>query len=133
MVFGKEVDQKFIAEKQPDVLIIATGSIPIIPKIKGIDGANIKQANKVLLGEPVIGKVLVIDGGLVGVETAEYCTDYCDQVTIVEMMPAVAPDMYFTVREAMMDRFKNEGIIISTNTKVLEFTETGIICEFSGE
>lgn len=133
MVFDKEVDASVIAEKKPDVLVIATGSTPIIPNIKGIDGPNIKQANNVLLGEPVCGKVLVIGGGLVGAETAEYCTDYCDQVTIVEMLPAIAPDLYFTVRESMLERFKKEGIVIHVNTKVLEFTENGILCECNGE
>ncbi len=133
MVFETEVDEELIAAKKPDVLIVATGATPLKPDIPGVDGGRIKQANDVLLGEPVEGKVLVIGGGLVGVETAEYCTDYCDHVALVEMKPEIATDLYLTVRDSLLRRFKEEEIEVHTNTKVLEFTETGIVCEQNGE
>jgi pyruvate/2-oxoglutarate dehydrogenase complex dihydrolipoamide dehydrogenase (E3) component len=133
MVFNKEVDASFIKEKKPDVLIIATGATPLTPNIPGIDGPNVKQANDVLLGEPVKGNVLVIGGGLVGVETAEYCTDYCDKVTLVEMQDDIAKEMYLTVRASLLRRFEQEKIDVQTNTKVLEFKEDGIVCEKDGE
>jgi 2,4-dienoyl-CoA reductase-like NADH-dependent reductase (Old Yellow Enzyme family)/thioredoxin reductase len=129
MVFNQEVDAALIKEKNPDVLIVATGATPLQPNIPGIDGANIKQANNVLMGEPVQGNVLVIGGGLVGVETAEYCTDYCNKVTLVEMLPDIATEMYLTVRDSLLRRFEKEKIEVRTNTKVLEFKENGIVCE----
>lgn len=129
MNFNQEVDEKFISEKKPDVLIIATGAKPLKPNIPGIDGPKIKEANNVLLGEPVVGNVLVIGGGIVGVETAEYCTDYCDHVTVVEMQPAIATELYMTVRDSLLQRFKEEEIEVHVNTKVLEFLEDGIVCE----
>lgn len=132
LVFEQEVDAAFIKEKNPDVLIVATGARPLKPNIPGIDGSKVKMANDVLLGEPVIGNVLVIGGGLVGVETAEYCTDYCGKVTIVEMLPEIATELYMTVRDSLLRRFKEEGIEIHTNTKVLEITDNGIVCEYNG-
>lgn len=133
MNFDTEVTPEFISDKKPDAVIMATGAKPLIPNIKGIEGKNIKIANNVLMGEPVIGNVLVIGGGLVGVETAEYCTDYCDNVTLVEMQSDIATEMYLTVRDSLLRRFKEEEIKVYTNTKVKEFTETGIICEMEGE
>lgn len=132
MIFGQAVDAALIAENKPDVLIVATGATPLVPNIKGIDGPNIKLANNVLMGEPVIGNVLVIGGGLVGVETAEYCTDYCDKVAVVEMQSDVATELYMTVRDSLLRRFKEEGVELLTNTKVLEFLENGIVCEKDG-
>lgn len=132
MRFETEVDADLIAEKKPDVVIVATGANPLTPNIPGVDGKNIKQANDVLLGEPVQGNVLVIGGGLVGVETAEYCTDYCDKVSLIEMESDIATDIYLTVRDSLLRRFKQEEIEVHTNTKVLEFTETGVICEENG-
>lgn len=80
----------------------------------------------------MIGNVLVIGGGLVGVETAEYCTDYCDKVAVVEMQSDVATELYMTVRDSLLRRFKAEGVELLTNTKVLEFLENGIVCEKDG-
>lgn len=132
MVFEKEVDAAFIAEKKPDVVIVATGATPLKPAIPGISGENVKQAINVLLGEPVKGNVLVIGGGLVGVETAEYCTDYCNKVTIVEMKPEIASELYLTVRDSLLRRFKHEEIEVHTNTRVNEIAENGIVCEENG-
>lgn len=132
MVYETEVDAALIEEKKPDVLIVATGADPLQPNIPGVTGANVKQANDVLLGEPVQGNVLVIGGGLVGVETAEYCTDYCDKVAVVEMESTIATELYMTVRDSLLRRFKQEEIAVHTNTKVLEILENGVRCEENG-
>ncbi len=134
MRFNTEATPELIKELAPDVLIMATGAKPIIPNIPGIDGEGVVQANDVLLGNPVLkSSVLIIGGGEVGVETAEYATDYCSKVSIVEMLPALAEKMYLTVRNDLMDRLKKEEVDIHVNTKVLEFIPGGVIAECNGE
>ncbi len=82
--FNTEATPELIKSLKPDVLIVATGATPIIPSIPGVDGENVVQANDVLLGNPVLKQsCLIIGGGEVGVETAEYATDYCSKVSIV--------------------------------------------------
>ena len=57
---------------QPDTLILATGSNPFIPPIKGADQNFVVTAHDILLGKKEAGKkIVVIGGGLVGAETAE--------------------------------------------------------------
>ncbi|MGD9566875.1 MAG: FAD-dependent oxidoreductase [Sedimentibacter sp.] len=132
-VMGQEATEEKIKNEKPDVLVIATGATPIIPNIEGIDGKNIKKANDVLMGkETVIGKVLVVGGGLVGVETAEYCTDYCDHITIVEMMNDLVPTLNLMSRTALFRRFKQDGVEMHANTKVLKFVDDGAIVEENG-
>ena len=132
--FDTEATPELIRSLNPDVLIMATGATPIIPNIPGIDGENVVQANDVLLGTPVLkSSCLIIGGGEVGVETAEYATDYCSKVSIVEMLPTIAEKLYLTVRNDMMDRLKKEEVDIHTNTKVLEITANGVIAECNGE
>ena len=134
MRFNTEATPELIRSLNPDVLIMATGATPIIPNIPGIDGENVVQANDVLLGNPVLkSSCLIIGGGEVGVETAEYATDYCSKVSIVEMLPTVAEKLYLTVRNDLMDRLKKEEVDIHTSTKVLEITPTGVIAECNGE
>lgn len=132
--FDTEATPELIRELNPDVLIMATGATPIVPPIPGIHDTGVVQANDVLLGEPVLkSSALIIGGGEVGVETAEYATDYCSKVTIVEMLPTVAEKLYLTVRNDLVDRLKKEEVEIHCNTKVLEFIEGGVIAECNGE
>ena len=113
---------------------MATGATPIIPNIPGIADTGVVQANDLLLGNPVLASiVLVIGGGEVGVETAEYATDYCSKVSIVEMQPVLAEKLYLTVRNDLMERIKKEEIDVHCNTKVLEFIPGGVIAECNGE
>ncbi len=120
MIFNKEVDTEFIKEQKPDVLIVATGATPIKLDIPGNESDNVYLANDVLVGKKVLqgNSALVIGGGMVGVETAEFCKDYCEKVAVVEMKEHIATDMYMTVRDDLLKRFKKMGIQIYTNTKV---------------
>jgi 2,4-dienoyl-CoA reductase-like NADH-dependent reductase (Old Yellow Enzyme family)/thioredoxin reductase len=135
MTFEKEVDEAFISKQKPDVLIIATGGTPIIPNFKGADLIKAYQANDVLTGEAVAsGKVLIIGGGEVGLETADFCTNYCTTVTVVEMLPNAGAGMNTGVLESMLDRFRLGGKVdIHTDTKLLELTPDGAVCECLGE
>ncbi|MDO5109598.1 MAG: NAD(P)/FAD-dependent oxidoreductase [Erysipelotrichaceae bacterium] len=129
-----EATPEVIKELAPDVLVVATGAKPSVPPIKGLKETGVVLANDVLLGTPVLQKsCLIIGGGEVGAETAEYATDYCSRVAIVEMLPEIVPTLYLTVRNAMLKRIKEEEIEVYTNTKVLEFVEGGVIAEKDGE
>jgi NADPH-dependent 2,4-dienoyl-CoA reductase/sulfur reductase-like enzyme len=132
--FDTEATPELIKELAPDVLIMASGAKPIAPNIKGIKETGVVQANDVLLGSPVLkSSALVIGGGEVGVETAEYASDYCSKVSIVEMLPQVAEKLYLTVKNDLMERFKAEEINVHINTKVLEFIDGGVIAECNGK
>ncbi len=92
VITGKEADEKFIEEIKPDVVIIATGSKPLIPDIPG--AANAVTADDVLLGRASVGKkVVVVGGGLVGIETAIHLTQQGREVTVVEALPDIARDL----------------------------------------
>ena len=132
--FDTEATPELIKELAPDVLVMATGATPLIPNIPGIAETGVFQANDLLLGTPVLqSSVLVIGGGEVGVETAEYATDYCSKVSIVEMQPVLAEKLYLTVRNDLLDRIKKAEVDVHCNTKVLEFIPGGVIAECNGE
>ena len=134
MCWNTEATKELIAEMKPDVLIMATGARPIVPGIPGLKETGVVAANDVLLGSPVLQQsALIIGGGEVGAETAEYATDYCTRVSIVEMLPEIVPTLYLTVRNAMLKRLKEEEVDIHTSTKVLEFIPGGVRAECNGE
>lgn len=133
-VYNTHVDADFIKEQAPDVVVVATGAKPFKLNIPGHDADHVYQANDVLLGKKILGNsALVIGGGMVGVETAEFCKDYCEKVAIVEMKPDVAMDMYMTVRDDLLKRIKKEGIEIYKNTMVCSIEGNDIHTEQNGK
>ena len=137
-----EVTESIVAEEKPDVAILATGGEALLPDIPGIDGPRVTTAQQVLAGEvPILpGKVLIIGGGMVGCETAEFMHQQGDHplvgrtaVTIIEMLDSVANDVSPEARVVLMDRIRRKGIEIRLGTRVKEFLEDGVVVERDGE
>ncbi|GAH87143.1 unnamed protein product, partial [marine sediment metagenome] len=100
-----------IEEGKPHAVIVATGAVPIIPDIPGIDGKNVATAIDVLTWNKETGQsVVIIGGGLIGCETAEFLSQKGKQVTIVEMLPSVGADIGGFNRWVILDRLKAAGI-----------------------
>jgi 2,4-dienoyl-CoA reductase-like NADH-dependent reductase (Old Yellow Enzyme family)/thioredoxin reductase len=135
MKLGEEVTDVQVLAENPDAVIVATGGTPIIPRsIPGADGENVFTAIEVLGGHKVPGKnVLVIGGGSVGCETADYLGEQRRNVTIVEMLGKIAADVSMQSLPFMMQRFKEYGIKTYTDTKVISFVDDGAVAEQNGE
>lgn len=127
---GSDVGSKTIEEEKPDVLILATGSTSIIPDIPGVDGPNVVSAEDVLRGaKTVSGNVLIVGGGMVGCETAEFLIEHTRsviQVTVLEMLNRMADNVSPTYRPFFLGRLKKAGIRMETNTTVQEITKKGV-------
>jgi pyruvate/2-oxoglutarate dehydrogenase complex dihydrolipoamide dehydrogenase (E3) component len=129
-----KMNTEFTAElcdrEKPDKVIVATGAVHSRPSIPGIDGTNVVTATDVLWGRASAGQnVVVAGGGMIGSETATYLASLGKQVTIVEMLPAVASDEEFTRRVLMLKMFEEKHINVMTNTKITMITDTGVQVE----
>lgn len=83
-------------------------------------------AQSILSGEAKAGeKALVIGGGLIGCETAEFLAAQGSDVTILELQPELAKDMESRTRRYLMQRLREYGTRFLTSTQVLEVTEEG--------
>ena len=126
--YGVDATAASVKSLSPDAVILATGAVPIWPRIPGIDGEHVVKANDLLSGRVVLpaGKnVLVVGAGLVGCETAEFLTGYREQITIVDMVPQMASLLNKVPRRKMLERFDEAGVRLVPNAKVLEFLEDG--------
>ncbi len=127
---GREADERTVQEIRPDAVIVATGSEPIIPKIPGVDQEKVVTAHEVLMGSVSVGeKVVIIGGGLVGCETAEFLADKGKQVTVVEMLDDIAVDVGSLTRALLLNRMVEKKITVLTKSKVREITAEGVIIE----
>ena len=129
-----EVDVEKIISLNPDEVILATGATPITPAIEN-EGIPVVQAIDVLRGQILSGqKVLIVGGGMVGLETAEYLLTQNRQSTVVEMMDKAGEGLTASIQYFIFKALKEGNVDILTNTKVDKFTKDGAACSTpSGE
>lgn len=132
MVFNQEVTNEFLNQQNADEIIIATGSLPVIPRsIPGIMQDNQVLANDVLSSKAIIQnqKVLVLGAGLVGVETAEMLAEQNNQVSVVDMLDKAAPLAPSKPRSMLLKHCEQLGIQFILESKVVEILKDGIVYE----
>ncbi len=115
-----------------DKVILATGSIPLMPPIPGIEKGNVKTSTDVLLGiTEVIGSVVVIGGGLVGCEAALYCKQIADDVTIIEMLDdiLVTADHCANNDQKLRAMIRQENIGVIAKARVVSIDAESITYE----
>jgi pyruvate/2-oxoglutarate dehydrogenase complex dihydrolipoamide dehydrogenase (E3) component len=129
-----EVNEEVIKQFAPDAVVLATGGKPLMPKIKGIDAADVVTAGQVLLGKVATGqKVLVAGGGMIGTEAADYLADYNKDVTIIEQQATIASGITATVQALLLPRLAARGVKQFTNAKITEFVPGGAKINQDGE
>jgi len=124
---GFEVTAGLIAEARPDTVVLATGVTTAMPRISGIDSANVVTAKDVLNGAEVGDTVAIVGGGLVGCETAEYLAQQGKKVTIVEMLDEVAGRMPLALRNLLLARLADKGVVVLTGIQCREVTGGGLV------
>ena len=111
-----------------DVMIVSIGSDPLRPKIAGIEGKNVAYADDIYF-QNVRGtgeNVLVVGGGLVGLETAEFLADGNKRVTLIEMVEDVGlKDIDVMTRTLLLRRLKEKGVTIRCNCELRRISPKG--------
>jgi len=120
---------EILKKEAPDAIVVATGSEPIIPTIKGIEKAVI--VDDVLLGKKTTGQnVLIIGGGHIGLDVALYLAKKGKKVTIIEVLTEVGTDMETTTQLSFFRKpgglLHKYGITIMTNSPVIEVKDNGV-------
>lgn len=132
-----EVTEDMLKEIQADAVILATGATPSVPPIKGIETVNFMQANDVLDGKAYPAKpfsnVLIIGGGLVGAETADYLGEHEHKVTIIDALPEIGMNFGPSIKIFLKQRYQQYGVTEITNSMVKEIYDDGITYEQNGE
>ncbi len=129
---GEEATPEKVAELGADAVVVAAGSVPVIPRaILGIDHARAMSCNEALTeaGHAKVGqRVVVVGGGLVGCEIAlDYCRDG-REVTIVEALPDIlsaGPSVPSMNANYLRDGFAYHGATVLTNTRLAAITDEG--------
>ena len=124
---GVEAEEMLLRSLAPDAIILATGSTPLILPIPGLSDCGYVTAQDMLDGKAQMGKnVLVVGGGMVGCEAAEYLAERGHQVAVIEMKDVIAADVTPENRRYMFENFKENHVFFFNVAKVTQFYTDGV-------
>lgn len=129
----KAGEEKFIAKR----LIIATGSMPVVPPIPGLREnleAGLVMTNREVLDLTEIPKQLVvIGGGVIGLEMASYFSSVGSKVTVVEMLNKIAGPTENEISAILQKTLEKKGVEFKLGAKVTAVEKDGVVYEKDGK
>lgn len=95
---------------KPDKIILATGSKPTIPPIKGLEQVSWLDSSAALCLEEVPNELIIIGGGVIGLEFASIFQRFGSQVTIIEEQMEILPAMDQELAALLRKKMMKEGV-----------------------
>lgn len=114
-------DQQFSADK----IILATGSVPLMPPMSGIDGKNVMNSDTCWNLPKTPESLVCVGGGVIGMELACMFNALGTQVTVLEMLPNILAPVDEEVRRLLVRILSKRGINIVTGAKVEGIEDEG--------
>lgn len=122
---NREAEVGNIESFAADDVLVATGSEPFTPRY--VRGSSAVYAEDVLKGAPTGRNVVILGGGMVGCETAEFLAAQGRSVTVVELKNDVASDMEARSRRLLLERLSSLNVRILVGTQVCAVEEGGSV------
>lgn len=130
---GTPVTEELLRREQPEVLLAATGSLPLAPPIPGVELPHVVQAIPLLLGQVKVGRrIVIIGGGLVGAETANFAAQQGAQVTIVEQLSQIAGDGEPGANHFLLKSLADHHVQLHTTSRCLSIRTDCVEVEADG-
>ncbi len=129
----KAGNDKFLAKR----LIIATGSMPVVPPIPGLKEnleGGVVMTNREILDLTSIPKTMtVIGGGVIGLEMASYFSSVGTKVTVVEMLNKIAGPTEAECSAILQKALEKKGVEFKLGAKVTAVEKDGVVYEKDGK
>jgi dihydrolipoamide dehydrogenase len=128
--YGRLAGERAVEVEQPDgstrrlsarlAVVVATGSRAAMPPIDGLRGIRVWDSRDVTTAKDVPRRLVVLGGGVVGVEMAQAWRRLgAEQVTVVEALDRLVPNEEPFAGDELRRAFEAEGIAVVTGTKVV--------------
>lgn len=125
---NREITTEEIVSMQPSMVIVATGSRPAVPPIKGKELANCYTVDEILNEKKPLRRqaVVVVGSGLTGLETAAFLAERENRVTVVEMQDQIGPSAYIQNLEEVSKRLSKYQVELLTSCCVEEIKKDSV-------
>lgn len=127
-----EATAEWVVKQKADFVVLATGSIPFIPPVTGLELIRSYDFGNAIDGEVRERNVAVLGGGATGCETAEILMHQGKNVIILEMLDQLAGDLG-NVRPLFLERMNEIGLQVYTGTRIWEIQKDRIIIQTQGK
>lgn len=115
-------------EYEAENLLICTGSTNFVPPIPGMkDNPAVWDSTDALAATALPESVVIVGGGVIGMEFATLYHELGVPVTVVEAMPTILPNLEQNVVTLLREKYQKAGITILTDTKVLELQGNTVV------
>lgn len=115
-------DEIINAEK----IILAVGGVPIMPPIDGLkESENILDSTAALCLDHVPEKLLIVGGGVIGLEMGLVYRSFGSEVTIVELTPRLLPGMDSELTGILQKQLESDGIVFYLNSRLASVKDRG--------
>jgi 2,4-dienoyl-CoA reductase-like NADH-dependent reductase (Old Yellow Enzyme family)/thioredoxin reductase len=134
--YDTELSLPLINEIKPDKVILATGSMPDMPVIKGLFQTKMDLVTCVdVMGgkEEVKDKVIVLGGGMTGLITADFLADQGKQVVVLNRKKSFAEEMSSNDRYYLRERLKKGKVSLYKNVSIQKVMDDGVVFKANGE
>jgi len=118
-------------------LLIATGSVPSMPPIpglgKGYENGFVLTNREILDLPQVPERLVIIGGGVIGMEMASYFNSAGSKVTVIEMLDHIGGSLDGEISSILYGNYKKKGIDFILSAKVTSITDREVVYETGGE
>ncbi|MGQ9681389.1 MAG: oxidoreductase [Anaerolineae bacterium] len=128
---GKVLDAERVRALGPDVVIVATGSEPALPDIPGTDGPNVLIAQEVLADRRRFTgqRLVIVGGGMLGLETAEYLAAQGNRVVVLKRYDTIGRSIEPLYRDYLSRMLQKHGVEIVTRVEVKALLGEGVLLQ----
>ena len=128
-----KIDKKTVEKLSPDFIVVAVGGRPKDLEGPAFKDEKVVSAWEVLSAEKQAGKkVVIIGGGQVGLETADFLLEEGREITILEMLKRVGQDMSPRARKMVLERLAQNGVEILTDAQAVAVKEDCLVYDRAG-
>lgn len=131
-VHAEETERKLTSKR----ILIATGSRPMLPSIEGINLPGVMTSDELLENEEPLSNLVIIGGGVIGVEFATLYNALGTKITVIEAMPQLLPNMDRELSQSLKMLMKKRGVDVVTSARVEAIRQgknSKIICDYMME
>ena len=133
-ILNTEVNAELVKKEDPDVVVLATGSYPIIPDVPGVDKDIVVPVSKILFQEgPLPRESIVVGGGPTGCEVALHLVESGSKVTIVEMLPKIGNGLESITRKVLLNKLMENNVRFLTNSVLERIEDNGVWVKSKGK
>lgn len=114
-------------------LLVCTGSDTVIPPIPGLADTEYWTSKEALESTVLPGSLVIIGGGVIGMEFASFFNSMGVQVSVIEMMPEILGAMDKETSGMLRSEYQKRGIRFYLNTKVTAVSKEGVTIDKNGK